>query len=78
MRPKIEGGGAQGIQYLVSLQWPVVQLDFSDGMHMTENSDMPQSARMRAQIQASTGNFGRQRFSLHGIDLTKFDVGVRT
>ena len=31
--------GGQGIQYLVSLQWPVVQLDFSDGMHMTENSD---------------------------------------
>ena len=75
-RPKIEGGeGGQGIQYLVSLQWPVVQLDFSDGMHMTENSDMPQSARMRAQIQANTGNFGRQRFSLHGVDLTKFDGG---
>ena len=51
-RPKIERGGGQGIQYLVSLQWPVVQLDFSDGMHMTENSYMPQSARMRAQIQA--------------------------
>ena len=68
-------GGGQGIQYLVSLQWPVVQLDFSDGMHMTENSNMPQSARMRAQIQANTGNFGRQRFSLHGVDLTKFDGG---
>ena len=62
-----------------------VQLDFSDGMHMTENSDMPQSARMRAQIQANTGkyrqiqantgNFRRQRFSLHGVDLTKFDGG---
>ena len=74
-RPKIEGGVGQGIQYLVSLQWPVVQLDFSDGMHMTENSDMPQSARMRAQIQANTGNFARQRFSLHGVDLTKFDGG---
>ena len=74
-RPKIEEGGGQGIQYLVSLQWPVVQLDFSDGMHMTENSNMPQSARMRAQIQANTGNFGRQRFSLHGVDLTKFDGG---
>eukprot|EP01048_Picozoa_sp_COSAG05_P000772 COSAG05_NODE_23_length_31591_cov_92.542995_25_plen_110_part_00 len=41
-RPKIEGGGGQGIQYLVlvlvSLQWPVVQLDFSDGMHMSEKS----------------------------------------
>ena len=47
-RPKIEGGMGQGIQYLVSLQWPVVQLDFSDGMHMTDNSYMPQSARMRA------------------------------
>ena len=57
------------------LQWPIVQLDFSDGMHMTENSNMPQSARMRAQIQANTGNFGRQRFSLHGVDLTKFDGG---
>ena len=68
-------GGGQGIQYLVSLQWPVVQLDFSDGMHMTENSYMPQSARMRAQIQANTGNFGRQRFSLHGVDLTKIDGG---
>ena len=45
------------------------------GMHMTENSYMPQSARMRAQIQANTGNFGRQRFSLHGVDLTKFDGG---
>ena len=56
-RPKIEGGVGQGIQYLVSLQWPVVQLDFSDGMHMTENSDMPQSARMRAQIQANTGKY---------------------
>ena len=44
-------------------------------MHMTENSNMPQSARMRAQIQANTGNFGRQRFSLHGVDLTKFDGG---
>ena len=54
-------------------------------MHMTENSYMPQSARMRAQIQANTGkyrqiqantgNFGRQRFSLHGVDLTKFDGG---
>ena len=74
-RPKIEGGGGHGIQYLVSLQWPVVQLDFSDGMHMTENSNMPQSARMRAQIQANTGNFARQRFSLHGVDLTKFDGG---
>ena len=72
---KSRGWGAQGIQYLVSLQWPVVQLDFSDGMHMTENSDMPQSARMRAQIQANTGNFGRQRFSLHGVDLTKIDGG---
>ena len=30
-------------------------------MHMTENSN--------------TGNFGRQRFSLHGVDLTKFDGG---
>ena len=49
--------GGQGIQYLVSLQWPVVQLDFSDGMHMTENSHIPQSARMRAQIQANTRNF---------------------
>ena len=66
-------GGGQGIQYLVSLQWPVVQLDFSDGMHMTEKSYMPQSARMRAQIQANTGNFAGQRFSLHGVDLTKFD-----
>ena len=74
-RPKIEGGGGPGIQYLVSLQWPVVQLDFSDGMHMTENSDMPQSARMRAQIQANTGNFACQRFSLHGVDLTKIDGG---
>ena len=54
---KSRGWGAQGIQYLVSLQWPVVQLDFSDGMHMTENSDMPQSARMRAQIQANTGKY---------------------
>ena len=82
---KNRGGGGQGIQYLVSLQWPVVQLDFSDGMHMTEKSYMPQSARMRAQIQANTGkyrqiqantgNFGRQRFSLHGVDLTKFDGG---
>ena len=44
-------------------------------MHMTENSNMPQSARMRAQIQANTGNFARQRFSLHGVDLTKFDGG---
>ena len=44
-------------------------------MHMTEKSHMPQSARMRAQIQANTGNFGRQRFSLHGVDLTKFDGG---
>ena len=44
-RPKIPGGGAKGIQYLVSLQWPVVQLDFSDGMHMTENSDMPQQGK---------------------------------
>ena len=75
-RPKIEGGGpGNSVRYLVSLQWPVVQLDFSDGMHMTENSYMPQSARMRAQIQANTGNFGRQRFSLHGVDLTKFDGG---
>ena len=41
-------GGGQGIQYLVSLQWPVVQLDFSDGMHMTEKSNMPQSARKGA------------------------------
>ena len=65
----------QEIQYLVSLQWPVVQLDFSDGMHMTEKSYMPQSARMRAQIQANTGNFAGQRFSLHGVDLTKFDGG---
>ena len=75
------GGGGQGIQYLVhvSLQWPVVQLDFSDGMHMTENSYMPhQSARMRAQIQANTGNFGRQRFSLHGVDLTKIAGGGGT
>ena len=31
---------------------------------------------MRAQIQANTGNFGRQRFSLHGVDLTKFDGGA--
>ena len=80
-RPKIEAGGGQGIQYLVhhvSLQWPVVQLDFSDGMHMTENSDMPQSARMRARIQANTGNFAGQRFSLHGVDLTKIDGGGRT
>ena len=23
----------------------------------------------------NTGNFGRQRFSLHGVDLTKFDGG---
>ena len=72
---KNRGAGGQGIQYLVSLQWPVVQLDFSDGMHMTENSNMPQSARMRAQIQANTSNFARQRFSLHGVDLTKFDGG---
>ena len=42
---------------------------------MTENSHMPQSARMRAQIQANTGNFGRQRFSLHGVDLKKIDGG---
>ena len=69
------GGWGQGIQYLVSLQWPVVQLDFSDGMHMTEKSYMPQSARMRAQIQANTGNFAGQRFSLHGVDLTKIDGG---
>ena len=68
--------GGQGIQYLVSLQWRVVQLDFSDGMHMTENSYMPQSARMRAQIQANTGDFVLQRFSLHGVDLTKFDGGA--
>ena len=71
---KNRGGGA-GIQYLVSLQWPVVQLDFSDGMHMTEKSYMPQSARMRAQIQTNTGNFAGQRFSLHGVDLTKIDGG---
>ena len=44
-------------------------------MHMTEKSYMPQSARMRAQILANTGNFARQRFSLHGVDLTKFDGG---
>ena len=68
-------GAGQGLQYLVSLQWPVVQLDFSDGMHMTEKSYMPQSARMRAQIQANTGNFACQRFSLHGVDLTKIDGG---
>ena len=64
--------------YLVSLQWPVVQLDFSDGMHMTENSYMPQSARMRAQIQANTGKY-RQFWTpeiLHGVDLTKFDGGA--
>eukprot|EP01048_Picozoa_sp_COSAG05_P040624 COSAG05_NODE_20928_length_275_cov_143.681818_1_plen_45_part_10 len=42
---------------------------------MTEKSHMPQSARMRAQIQANTGNFARQRFSLDGVDLTKFDGG---
>ena len=36
---------------------------------------MPQSARMRAQIQANTGNFAGQRFSLHGVDLTKIDGG---
>ena len=29
----------------------------------------------RAQIQANTGNFAGQRFSLHGVDLTKFDGG---
>ena len=44
-------------------------------MHMTEKYDMPQSARMRAQIQANTGNFARQRFGLDGVDLTKFDGG---
>ena len=44
-------------------------------MHMTENSYMPQSARMRAQIQANTVNFAGQRFSLHGVDLTKIDGG---
>ena len=35
------GGGGHGIQYLVSLQWPVVQLDFSDGMHMNEKGFIP-------------------------------------
>eukprot|EP01048_Picozoa_sp_COSAG05_P000758 COSAG05_NODE_23_length_31591_cov_92.542995_11_plen_71_part_00 len=30
---------------------------------------------MRAQIQANTGNFAGQRFSLHGVDLTKIDGG---
>ena len=75
--PPVDFCEVDPMQNLVSLHWPVVQLDFSDGMHMTENSYMPQSARMRAQIQiqANTGNFGRQRFSLHGVELTKFDGG---
>ena len=70
--------GIEGMRVLsraASGQKSRVQLDFSDGMHMTENSDRPQSARMRAQIQANTGNFAAQRFSLHGVDLTKFDGG---
>ena len=37
-RPKIDAGGGKGIQYLLSLLWPVVQLDFSNGMHMAEKS----------------------------------------
>ena len=55
---KDRGGGARNSVSRIS----VVQLDFSDGMHMTENSYIPQSARMRAQIQANTANFARQRF----------------
>ena len=32
-------------------------------------------ASERAHVRANTGNFARQRFSLHGVDLTKFDGG---